>query len=379
MVGPEAAAADPLPPKTAEGRAEAGVMIAVGVQPPRPRRVLIIKPSALGDVVTALPVLRGLRRTFGEARIAWLVQNTYAPLVAHDGDLDEVISYDRRRLGRFWRSASGARHVLGLRAELRKRRFDWAIDLQGLARSGYFSKWTRAALRAGFRDAREFAPRHYTHAIPVEGPHTVDRNIQLARELGIDARCSDMRLQVASEAERFAAEFLTRRHLKGGDFLVCVPPTRWPTKWYPLRHWRSVVREMVHRLPVVVLGTGADIDFCRAVADGAGRGLINMAGKTSIPQFVGLIARSAGVVCSDSAAKFIAQAVGVSVVVLIGPTRAEETGPYSKVSPPGKAIVSDVPCQGCLRKRCRHVTCMQVIEPRRVVAAVMDTLEAGGN
>ena len=85
---------------------------------------------------------------------------------------------------------------------------------------------------------------------------------------------------------------------------------------------------------------------------------------------VGLIAASGGVVCCDSAAKFIAPAVGVDVVTLLGPTRLERTGPY----PRGTAVVANVPCQGCLRRRCRHITCMDLIAPAEVISAARDML-----
>ena len=78
-----------------------------------------------------------------------------------------------------------------------------------------------------------------------------------------------------------------------------------------------------------------------------------------------IIAHAGGVICCDSAAKFIANAVGVNVVTLIGPTRAERTGPYRA----GKVVLADVPCRGCLRRRCRHATCMQAIRPADVIAA----------
>jgi len=79
---------------------------------------------------------------------------------------------------------------------------------------------------------------------------------------------------------------------------------------------------------------------------------------------------SRGVVCSDSAAKFIAPAVGVDCVTLLGPTQMDRTGPY----PVGRGIVADIPCQGCLKKRCEHITCMQSIKPEVVIAAAMDMI-----
>ena len=339
-----------------------------------PGRVLIIKPSALGDVVTAMPVLRGLRRTFPQAHVAWLIRPDCAPLVRHDGDLNEVVLFDRKRLGNAWWSIGAAIALLRFRRQLRRGRFDWIIDLQGLFRSGYFARTTMAPVRAGFADAREGATVFYTHRVEVAQTHTVDRNIALGRALGIDARPQDMTLQVSPEGVRFAEDFQRRRGRKPRDFLICVPPTTWPTKRYPVRHWRKVVAALSVEVPAVLIGSPAEEDgrICQAVAEGLGSGVINLAGQTTVPEMVGLIAASAGVVCCDSAAKFIAPAVGVDAVVLMGPTRVERTGPYLR----GRAILARVSCQGCLKKRCRHVTCMELIDPDEVIAAAREMLSA---
>jgi len=342
-------------------------MTARAAVPNQPRRVLIIKPSSLGDVVTATPVLRGLHRTFPAAHIAWLVNAEYAPLLAGDTDLNELLLFGRadfRRL-RNWPAAT-AEYVALLR-RLKAARFDWTIDLQGLLRSGMFSLAGAASVRAGFARPRERAAgRFYTDCLPVTAVHTVDRNVQLARSLGIDARREDMTLQVSVAGEKFVERFLSDRGLRRGRFIVCVPPTRWKTKLYPLRHWRQVVAGLLRDLPVVLLGAAGDEKrLCDRVAEGMGAGVLNMAGQTGVAEMVGMIAAGAGVICSDSAAAFVAQAVGVGVVVLFGPTRPERTGP----APGGVAIVAPLPCRGCLKRRCRHITCMESIDPAEVITA----------
>ena len=335
-----------------------------------PRRVLIIKPSALGDVVTALPVLRGLRRTFPNIHTTWLVNDTCAPLIAQDSQLDEVVLFHRRRLGLAWRSLSAFGALWRLLRELRAGKYDWVIDLQGLLRSGLLSFLSRAPLRAGFADAREGAWFFYDRWIDVTATHTVDRNIALAHELGLDARPEDMTLEVPPEGQTFADDLQRQADLPAKGYLVCVPPTRWQTKQYPVRHWRRVIRDLSADRPIVILGTHADVDTCNQIAEGLDGRVINLAGQTDIPQMVGVISASAGVICCDSAAKFIAPAVGVDVVTLIGPTQIERTGPYRL----GRAIVANVPCQGCLRRSCHPAVCMELIDPADVVAAARDML-----
>ncbi len=344
--------------------------------PEPPSRVLIVKPSALGDVVTAMPVLRGLRRTFGpEVHVAWLISTTCADLISHDSDLDQCVLFERRRLGRAWRSVSSAGALARLVKQLKRGRYDWVIDLQGLLRSALLARATRAPVRAGFGDAREGAAWFYTHRYGADSEmHTVDRNIALARELGIDARSEDMTLQVAPAAGEWARAFAADHGLDNG-FVVCVPPTRWSTKLYPVRHWRTVVGHLVHSVPVVLIGAPGDRELCAAVADGLGDRVIDVSGQTTVAQMVGLIASSSGVICCDSAAKFIAPALGVDVVTLIGPTRVARTGPYLR----GRAVVSAVACQGCLQRLCSHITCMESIEPAAVIAAAEQMLEKKGS
>lgn len=332
--------------------------------PRPPGRVLIIKPSALGDVASAVPVLRGLRRTFPSCRIAWLVRSDCASLIRHDADINEIILFDRKKLGRAWKSLSAAAALKDLLAGLARGRFDWVLDLQGLIRSGIFAAFTLAPVRAGFARAREGAATFYTHKIRVKASHTIDANIELARAMGIDARPEDLRLTINPEAKISAGQ-LAERLVGGRKFMVCAPTTVWRTKMYPARHWRKVLAELSVRLPVFVVGSPSarDVEFCREVAEGLGSDVHNICGQTNVAEMVALIAASAGVLCCDSAAKFIAPAVGVDSLCLIGPTRIEQTGPYLK----GSAIVSDVPCRGCLKKRCTHVTCMELIRPADVV------------
>ncbi|MFP4141242.1 MAG: glycosyltransferase family 9 protein [Phycisphaerae bacterium] len=342
-----------------------------------PRRVLIVKPSALGDVVTALPVLHGLRRTFPEVEIDWIVRDMYAPLLADQPGLRRVVTYDRKLLGSFWRPGAGSEHLRDLKRTLREAEYDWAIDLQGLFRSAMFVRWTRADLRAGFRDARELAPLFYTHRIeaPV-GQHTVDRNLQLARALGVDARPGDLTLSVSQEARTRAHRLLDGAGLPRDGFLAIVPPTRWETKKYPVRRWREMLSELPGDLSVAVLGNkGREQELCSRVAEGMDSA-VSLAGQTDLPSLAAMLASAGAVVCCDSAAKFIAQAVGTPVVVLIGPTISERTGHYPKSPAGGVSISADLPCRHCLKKVCLHGTCMDLIPPGQVASEAIKALES---
>lgn len=334
---------------------------------PTPRRVLIIKPSSLGDVISALPVLRGLRRTMAQAHVAWLVTPGCAGILQGQG-LHEIVLFDRRRLGQMaWNPAALAAFIRFCR-ELRGRGFDWVIDLQGLFRSGFLAAATRARVRAGFADARELAPLFYTHRIQTGAPHTVDRNIALARELGVDARAEDLRLDVLPAARDEVAALLARHGLTPRRFFLASPGTRWANKLYPPHRWRELIRQLAPQAPVALAGGKDEIELCaRLAAEAGGQGrVVNLAGQTSLPQLVAAIAAAGVVICSESAAGFIAPAVGTPFVTLMGPTRVDRTGPYAGRGVP---LSADIHCIGCLRRQCSHATCMQLIPPRRVAEA----------
>ncbi len=342
------------------------------MMPSKPERILIIKPSALGDLVTALPVLRGLRRALPQAHIAWLVSASLAPLIADDKDLNELILFDRKAAGRAWRSWSAMRALRRLMADLKRSRHDWVIDLQGLLRSGLFTRATGAPVRAGFADAREGAARFYNRPVAVKALHTVDRNIELLAALGIEARPTDMNLTPSPAGVQYAQDFCRGERIAPGKYLVCVPSTRWATKVYPPHHWRQVVGALAADTHVAIVGTPDDRAVADAIAENQPRTVLNLVGLTDIPQMVGLIAGSGGVICSDSAAKFIAPAVGVDCVTLMGPTQVERTGPYLR----GRCLVAPIPCRGCLKKCCRHMTCMESIAPGAVIAAAREMMKS---
>src|SRR5438874_8887445 len=150
-----------------------------------PRRLALIKPSALGDVVHALPVLSALRQRFPDARITWVVNKSYEPLLAGHPDLTDTLAFDRTAMRRGLRRAVA--YSLGFAAELRRRRFDLVIDLQGLLRTGLMCLATGAPVRVGFANAREGSRYAYTHKVRVPDAdriHAVDRYWRVAEALG---------------------------------------------------------------------------------------------------------------------------------------------------------------------------------------------------
>src|SRR5687768_4987338 len=165
--------------------------------PAPPRNVLIIKPSAIGDVVHGLPVLNLLRRRWPEAKVSWLVTPACAGILDGHPMLHEVIHFDRKAYAKVWRSWRTFKALRAFACGLRDRHFDLAIDLQGLLRSGWLAGKTRAPVRIGLSDAREGAGLFYTHRVDTrcgnvsadtaDAPpdaHAIDRYLCVTEALG---------------------------------------------------------------------------------------------------------------------------------------------------------------------------------------------------
>ena len=327
--------------------------------PDEPRRILIIKPSALGDIVHALPVLKLLRTRFPNATIDWLVVPAFASLLEEHPLLNGVVRFDRKGMSGWWRNWKEAKALFAFSRDLRNRKYDLVIDLQGLLRSGWMAWQTRAATRVGFAYAREFASLAYTHRVtqPTPERHAVERYLDIAEALGCGRRPIKFDFAIG-EADRAAA-----RDLVGGSerYAVLLPGTNWPTKRWPVEHFAALVTPLRER--------GLDV-FMAGAADVAGfelPGAMSVAGRTSLKQLVALLAQASVVVANDSGPMHIASALGVPLVTPFGPTNPVRTGPYGR---PETVIQLDLVCRPCYSRTCTHQSCMKWITPEQVMALV---------
>jgi heptosyltransferase I len=349
-------------------------------------RILLIKPSAVGDVVHALPVLAKLRTRFPAARIDWLITPENAELVRHHPALSGVVLFPRREYARFGRSWSATVGPLGLLAAIRRKRYDLVIDLHGQLRSAAFTLASGAPTRIGFdrprrahaglgrhgwAGAREGAWLAYTHRIPIPtlDVHAVDRYLWLAPLLGLDDRPPDFRIKLSPRAAARAEGLLESCGFGGTPFALLVPGTMWPTK-----HWHAEGFAQVGRhfrrdgLGVVLAGTARDRDRCRAIA-AACPGARDLSGRTTLGELAALIRRAAVCVTNDSGSMHLAAALDRPAVSVFGPTDPVRIGPYGR---PQAVVRADVPCAPCyLRtlRSCPHghrcmaeVTAAMVIE-----------------
>jgi heptosyltransferase I len=339
---------------------------------PRVRRVLLIKPSSLGDVVHALPVLAGLRSAFPDAHLAWMIATPFAPLLKDHPLLDELIPFDRRRYGRVHHDPAALRDFGRFLSHLNASRFDLVIDLQGLLRSGFFAVFTQARYRVGFSAAREFGAAFCTHRVQVPPAcvHAVDRNVHLARTVGLPIADPEFPLPLTLD-ETQEANALLADHADGflENFIAIVPGARWTTKQWPAARYAALIDRLAEtgRPPCVLLGAPDERPVADAITARAQAPLCDLVGRTSLRQLAALLDRSERVVCNDSGPMHIAAALGKPLVALFGPTDPARCGPYTDRAQVVRALI---PCLGCYRRRCWHQSCLQDVTVDQVLAAV---------
>ncbi|MEO1008432.1 MAG: glycosyltransferase family 9 protein [Planctomycetota bacterium] len=304
----------------------------MAAEPTDPERILLVRPSALGDVCRTVPVLAALRRRWPDARIDWLVQDGFAQAIAAHPALTEAVPFPRRRLspiGRPDRMAAAARWALGLR----RRRYDLVLDCQGLLRSGLITWATGAPRRVGDAAAREGAARCYTERVDVPADaHTVDRMMALAEAAGAhDASADpDMRLHLAESDAAWA-----ERTLAGvGPLVVLAPTARWMAKRWPQDRFADLAERLMRRTDatIAVVGGVDEGEQCPALLALARRErrVLDLVGGTTIGRLMAVVARGDLVIANDSAALHMAVGFDRPLVALFGPTLTHLVGPYGR-------------------------------------------------
>lgn len=360
-------------------------------------RILLIKPSAVGDVIHTLPVLARLRARYPEARIDWLLAPHIAELVRHHPALSNVLIFARNdfaRVGRDWKAAAG---LFRLFATIWQARYDLTIDLHGQFRSALFTLASRAPVRIGFdrpggvksgrlvEDAyihgwtgtREGAWVAYTHRIPIPtlDVHAVDRYLWLGRLLGFDSGPPDFHVPIPAESRATVAAVLSECGLATTPYAVLVPGTLWETKHWPAERFAEVGRRLRRNgLGVVVAGSAKERGRCQAVA-AACPGAVDLSGQTTLSELAALIDRAAVCVTNDSGSMHLTVALGRPVVSVFGPTDPVWIGPYGR---PEAVVRAELPCSPCYLRNLRNCghdhACMKAVTPAMVVERVERTL-----
>lgn len=338
-------------------------------------RFLIVRLGALGDIVHAIPVAAALRRAFPAARIDWLVS------AKHREILDLVPVIDRRLAVNDRGGAGGGASLVAAVRELRRTRYDAAIDLQGLIKSAVIACGSGATRVIGFssRQLRERPARLFYTDVHDSGGgmfdradtrHVVQRNLGLLEALGLKVETAEFPLDaVASEIARAVGE------QAGGQYALLNPGAAWPNKRWPPARLAQVAVALAdrHRLRSVVLWGPGERELAEEVVARSG-GAARLLPRTSIADVVALARGARLMISGDTGPTHIAAAVGTPLVGIYGPTRPERNGPWR----PNDVTVSRADVCEChhLRRCARETMCLSEIEAGEVLEAVERRLAA---
>jgi heptosyltransferase I len=361
------------------------------------RKILLIKLSAVGDVVQTIPLLNALRRRYPTAQIDWLVKPSLATLLQHNPAISNIIEFG----GEDGSLANYAR----LAAKLRANAYDLVLDMQGQLRTALFVLATGAPVRIGFdrpragvwdatprqfpaearkhawQGAREGSWLAYTHhiLIPTLDIHAVDRYLSVGKMLGFSPGQPDFSFPLAPEASTCVEALLRERGLAEAPLLTIAPGTIWETKHWGTEKFAEVARHFLRKgFAVALMGSRRERAVCEEVARLA-PGAVDIAGATTLPELAALIRGSAISVTNDSGPMHLAVALERPVVGIFGPTDPVWIGPYGH---PDNALRAGVPCSPCLLRqlsRCHygHV-CMGHVSASAVIARMEQVLAASG-
>jgi lipopolysaccharide heptosyltransferase II len=340
-------------------------------------KILILKPSSLGDVIQSLPVLRLLKLHYPKAEIFWWIDSALAPLIEGDCDLTGIVRFERKRWGKPQHWPEMLRSIRWLREQ----HFDLVIDLQCLARSGAFAWLARGKFLIGLDEVREGARGFYDLAAPRKTFHThaVDWYLSVLPPLGVSVHKNfnwlPERPQVAAAIKsKWPEAFPTSiSQLPSPNWVALQPGARWENKRWPAKFFAELVRALAEKFPdarFAILGDKGDQPLGEIISHAAPEKVLNLCGATSLPEMIEWVRRCDLLVTNDTGPMHVAAAIGKPLVALFGPTAPERTGPFGQLE---NVLRLDLPCSPCLKSDCSIENtdeCLRALPPTLVLARV---------
>lgn len=334
-----------------------------------PERVLIVRMSAMGDLIQTTPLPRAIKAAHPDAHVTWLAQSPFASLLEHNPHLDETIVVPHRGLRprdlleAWWRMKAGD--------------FTVAVDPQGLLKSACATWMSDAPLRIGKEEAREFAAFAYNYVIPerLDQTYVSQRYLELCEPLGVSR--DDYIPEVFLVEEDFGpadALFATKLPDAPGPVVALAPFAAEARKEWPPEYWVALGDLLIERLQarIIIPGSAQERERAGALAAAMKRPAIVFAGRTNMREAAAFLRRMDLFVGGESGLTHMAFAVGTPLVCIVGPTplRNGPKGPKART-----VFAEGIDCRPCRDRRCPHRRCLMQVTPEMVAEAAVGLLE----
>lgn len=339
-------------------------------------KILILKPSSLGDVVQALPVLRLLKLHWPHGEIFWWIDSKLAPLIGNDPDLAGIVRFERSR----WASPRYWPELFASIRRMRQERFDLVIDLQCLSRSASFGWLANGKCFAGLDEIREGARAFYDLIVPPPPylTHAVDRYLGVLEALGVPVHWN---FDWLPARDSIAAEIKQKWNTGAAEWIVIQPGARWVNKRWPVENFGQLVRQAALRHPrarFAILGGDADRDLGATIAGADPQRCVDLTGRLSLPEMIEWIRLSALMISNDTGPMHVAAALRKPVIAIFGPTEPRRTGPYGQFA---NVIQTSLYCVPCMKSRCVNpnpLECLHAVSVAQVLGK-METVLPGAS
>jgi heptosyltransferase-1 len=341
--------------------------------------ILIIKLSAVGDVVHTLPALAALRKLYPQAHITWVIEEAAADLIAGHPYIDRVVIFPRKRwmkefrqgrIGDVFRDFKTFLHAL------RHRPYDMVLDFHGLFKSAVLVGMSGGRRKLGYDSLQEFSGLFYSEKIPEDmSKHAVDRYLDFLTYLGANPGKPVFSIPILQENIDQVSSLLRNNGIEPGEqpFVAINPVALWNTKLWNKEKFAELSVKIIEdlKLPVVLTGSMKEQSYLGHIQTMMARPAINLAGRTSLRDLAYLYRLAELVVTTDSGPMHIAAAMETPVVALFGPTDPARTGPYGD----GHVVIrQSLSCSPCFLKQCSSHRCMEDISANEVFEVVKKRL-----
>jgi heptosyltransferase-1 len=351
----------------------------VDYEGPGTMNILIVKLSAIGDVVHTLPSLTALRTLYPDAHITWVVEEASSDIILNHPHLDRILVSRRKywvdNLKKFRNVSETITEIRSLISDLKDRHYDLVIDFHGLLKSSLFVFLSGGKRKLGYNSMQEMSGLFIDEKIFEDmSKHAVDRYMDFSRYLGAEVEQPEFFISIEEDNKTRVKRLLRENNIDSADPFVAINAIAfWETKLWDNDKFARLCDRIVKELhyPVVFTGSASDgsIERIRLMMT---QPSINLEGQTSLRDLAYLYTLSALLVTTDSGPMHIAAAVKTPTVALFGPTDPTRTGPYGKNH---IVIRKELPCSPCFLKRCDTNRCMQEISTDEVFEAIKTVMK----
>jgi lipopolysaccharide heptosyltransferase I len=296
------------------------------------KKILMIKPSALGDIIQALPAVCALAESFPDAQIDWFVRPEYAALIESHPCIHNIIVFDRRKLGKWWCSPSAFAELVRLIVRLKKAKYDIVFDFQGRFRSAIFAWFSGCKNRIGMAGTQEVTGIFYTQKIKQSSVHLVDYFMDMACLAGAKRGKIEFGLKPNMQACNEVRKILISGNANADNYAVFVPGATVEAKRWPVGNFAALAGKVYEKYhcDIVACGIESEKEVTEKLKKVSSAAIINLAGKTNIQQLMALLAGAKIIVGNDTGPAHIAAALGVPMVLIFGFTNPLRVGPYGR-------------------------------------------------